>query len=96
MAPAAIRKKTTDKPLKRKHCAIGLILFAAFNRKTNDWIVAEATKRTAVNSANKEDWRNVARGVDHAKREHDLAFSEYVDHVIGCAGCHGYVKRRAS
>jgi hypothetical protein len=95
MTPA-LRKKTTEKLLKRKHCAIGLTLYAAFNQKTNDWIVAEATKRTAVNSVNKEEWSKIARGVDHAKREHDLAFSEYVDHVIGCVGCHGYVKRRAS
>jgi hypothetical protein len=95
MTPA-LRKKTSERPLKRKHCAFGLALFAAFDQKTNDWIVAEATKRTAVNSVNKEEWRNVARGVDQAKSEHDLAFSEYVDHVIGCAGCHGYVKRRAS
>lgn len=94
MAPPTVRKKNST--LKRKHCAIGLTLHAAFNQKTNDWIVAEAGKRAAVHSVNKEGWRKIAREVDRAKRDHDLALSQYVDHVIGCTACHSYVKRRRS
>lgn len=93
MAPP-LRKKITASPLKRKHCAIGLTLYATFYQKINDWIAAEAMKRSAVNSVNMEEWRKIAREVDRSKREHDLAFSEYVDHVIGCVGCHNYVRRR--
>ena len=95
MVPPAVRKKANTKTLKRKPCAVGLNLNAAFNQKANDWITAEAAKRSAVASVAKDEWRKIARGVDSAKREHDSAFSEYVNHVIGCSGCRGYVKQRA-
>jgi hypothetical protein len=71
-------------------CETGLKLSSAYLRTTLDWVSAEANKRVAIAIARdilREDWMTMAQCAENMRAIHDQAFSEYVDHVIGCSIC---------
>jgi hypothetical protein len=71
----------------RGHCRCGTVLHELFQRKSHDFIAADAEKRRAVTTASRIAWREIAHEAEEARMEFERVRCAYIEHVVSCRTC---------
>ena len=58
-----------------------------FQRKSHDFIAADAEKRRAVTTASRFAWREIAHEAEEARMEFERVRCAYIEHVVSCRAC---------
>jgi hypothetical protein len=81
-------------PLQQRYCEDGLRLDTTYFEKTRVWVGAEADKRVAIGVSRGvgiNEWNEIARRADEAKRGHEQALRDYMEHVFSCPVCNAHL-----